>query len=464
MEIGEYIQKNEVGDARLFQEIFKDDYCFDQSTHTWYSWNKHYWVEVSGKGMLDVIDMVVNVYTAERDSKVGDWWKKEIDKRINSLNTLRRRTNVLSLAESLYARHQGIINWDSAPWYLPCVNGVVNLKTGDIHPGKQKDYQRGYCPTKFVGLKAPCSRWEKFLYEIMNGDEEMVRYIQRLVGYAMSGTAGEGVFPVLWGKGRNGKGTMLEVLGKVLGDFATSVSSSLLMAQTYSRNSAAPSPDLMKLQGKRLVWANETGEGQKLSTSVVKWLVGGDSIVARPPYGREEITFRPTHTLFLLTNHKPQVDAGDYAIWQRLRLIPFTQSFVDNPTQPNEHLRDLDLMRRFTRIEDQGILSWAVNGCLDWQEYGLMPPDVVKATTVEYAEEEDTIDSFLNECCVLGGGGVLWIRAVDLFQVYRTWTMRQGLSCGNMVKFGRDLVGHVKKRRVSRGVEYQLFLRPGWDV
>lgn len=463
MEIGEYIQRNEVGDAKLFQELFKEDYCFDPSTHTWYRWEKHYWVEVEGSGMLDAIDLVVKVYTAERDSKVGDWWKKEIDKRINSLNTLRRRTSVLRLAEALYSRDLGTIHWGSIPWKLPCVNGVVDLKTGELDHGKQGDYQRSYCPTKFVGLKAPCRRWGEFLLEIMGGNEEMVRYIQRLVGYAMSGTAGEGVFPVLWGKGRNGKGTMLEVLGKVLGDFATSVSSSLLMAQTYSRNSAAPSPDLMKLQGKRLVWANETGEGQKLSTAVVKWLVGGDSIVARPPYGREEITFRPTHTLFLLTNHKPQVDAGDYAIWQRIHLIPFTQSFVDNPIQLNEHHRDVDLIRRFTKVEDQGILAWAIRGCLDWQDMGLFPPVAVKATTVEYAEEEDTIQSFLKECCVISNND-LWVRAVDLYQVYRTWTLRRGLSCGNMVKFGRDLAGQVKKRRVSRGVEYCLFLRPGWDM
>ena len=450
--VAEYLKHNEVGDAELFVDLFAQEYCYDKVTHTWYRWAGHYWQEDGDEGVLDAFDGVVKVYESELKEAYGGA-RKDLERRINSLNTFKRRSNILHLVASKLSSGRAI-HWDTHPMRLPCANGIIDLKKGELVAGSQEDYQRAHSPTKFVNLKAPCPRWEKFLLEIMDGDEQMVYYLQRLVGYALSGTASEGVFPVLWGRGRNGKGTMLEVLGKVLGDFATPVSSSLLMEQTYTRSSSGPSPDLMKLQGRRLVWANETEEGRKLSASVVKWLVGGDSITARPMYGKEEITFRPTHTLFLLTNHKPQVDANDYAMWKRLHLIPFTQSFVDQPTEQGEHRRDPDLMHRFTKIEDQGILTWAVLGCRAWQEYGLFQPDTIKDITKEYADEEDYLTPFIIEAKEKQGTG--WLKAVDLFQSYREWVLCRGLHPTSMTTFGRNLGQKVAKRRTSRGYEYKL--------
>jgi putative DNA primase/helicase len=212
----------------------------------------------------------------------------------------------------------------------------------------------------------------------------------------------------------------------------------------------------MKLQGKRLVWANELDEGKKLSTAMVKWLVGGDSITARPLYG-VETTFRPTHTIFLLTNHKPVVDAEDYALWQRLHLIPFKLSFVDNPTKPNERKRDMDLVRRFTHIEDQGILTWAVKGCLDWQGRGLLPPKVVTTAVREYAEEEDYLKMFLEEETVVGVEG--WTRSLDTYTRYREWAGARGMVVCSLTKFGRDISGKVEKRKRNTANEYNLWLK-----
>jgi putative DNA primase/helicase len=454
--ITRYLERNEIGDAEMFVDLFSLDYLYDHHTDSWYKWEDHYWRGEGGKGALSAIDEVVKVYEKESLRDVP-FLHDPLKRRINALNTHRRRVSVLKLAEAIFSREVDV-RWDTHPWRMPCANGIIDLKTGELASGKQEDYQRAFCPTTYRGLQVTCPRWDNFMLEIMDGDEMMVGYLQRLVGYALSGTASEGVFPVLWGKGRNGKGTMLEVLGKVLGDFATPVSSSLLMEQTYSRNSSAASPDLMKLQGKRLVWANETDEGKKLSTALVKWLVGGDTITARPLYGME-ISFRPTHTMFLLTNHKPEINAGDYALWQRLHLIPFKMSFVDNPTKPDEKRRDLDLMRRFTKIEDQGILTWAVKGCLNWQEYGLIPPLTVKAVTQEYVEEEDYIRDFLAD--ETEPSEEEWTRAYDIYQRYRTWAYGRGLTVKSLNAFGRDLAGKLTKRRAARGNEYQIWLRKG---
>lgn len=452
-----YLGRNEVGDAELFVELFRADYLYDRYSRNWYRWDGHYWVEYGSEAVTDAVDEVVRVY--EKDAENAPMlWRDAYRKRINALNTRYRRENVIKLAAAKFSREVDI-RWDAKLWSLPCVNGVINLKTGEISAGKQEDYQRSFCPTKYMGPRVTCPRWERFLLEVMDGDETMVAYIRRLVGYALSGTSREGVFPVLWGKGRNGKGTMLEVLGKVLGDFATPVSSSLLMEQTYTRNSAAASPDLMKLQGKRLVWANETDEGKKLSTALVKWLVGGDTITARPLYGKEDITFRPTHTMFLLTNHKPEINAGDYALWQRLHLIPFKLSFVESPSAPDERRRDADLLRRFTKVEDQGILAWAVRGCMEWQEHGLIPPRTVKLTTQEYVDEEDHLMDFLNEETEPSDGE--WTRAIDIYRRYRRWVADRGMQAKSMTVFGSDLTRKVNKRRGKAGNEYQLWLKPG---
>lgn len=449
------LSRGEMGDAELFVNLLQNDYCYDCYTHTWYKWGGHCW-KGSG-GVLSVVDEVVKVYEKET-CKAREMDRIQLRKRITILNTRRRRVDVIKLAEDILSQHTDI-KWDSKPWLLPCVNGVINLRSGELVSGTPEDYQRSCCPTTYRGLKVICPRWDEFLLQIMDGSTEMADYIQRLVGYAISGTAGEGVFPVLWGRGRNGKGTMLEVLAKVLGDFATPIPSSLLMEQTYTRSSAAPSPDLMRLMGKRLVWANETDEDRKLSTSMVKWLVGGDTIVARPLHGNE-VTFQPTHTMFMLTNHKPKVEANDYALWQRLHLIPFTLSFVDNPVRGDERKRDLDLMRRFTRIEDQGILAWAVRGCLEWQEWGLCPPQAVTGAVQAYIAEEDYVSEFLRDETTPGDRGE-WVRALAVYQCYRVWAQERGIHPVTMTKFGRDMTEKVTKRKQAAGYEYRLSLKQG---
>lgn len=454
--ISRCLHRNEVGDAELFVELFSSTYCFDSYTRTWYIWEGHRWKEVGGSTVRSSLDEVTLEYEKELGTTSIEQ-RKALERRINNLNTYSRRKSVIKLVEDKLSR-EGDIAWDAHPWRMPCENGVINLRNGELEDGRPEDYQRAFCPTTYRGLRVTCPRWDKFLLEIMDGDETMVGYIRRLVGYVLSGTTDEGVFPILWGKGRNGKGTMLEVLGKVLGGFATPVASSLLMEQTYTRSSAAASPDLLRLMGKRLVWANETDEGRKLSTSLVKWLVGGDTITARPLYGKEEITFRPTHTIFLLTNHKPQVNPGDYALWQRLHLIPFKLSFVDDPKDPDERKRDMDLMRRFTKIEDQGILTWAVRGCLEWQEYGLIPPKAIKDAVREYMEDEDDlIAEFIRS--EVEAIGTTWTRALTVYQRYCNWSYSTGLPVMVIRKFGSNLAARIKRRRVSEGLEYNLKLK-----
>jgi putative DNA primase/helicase len=280
--------------------------------------------------------------------------------------------------------------WDRDPGLLGCANGVIELQTGNFRPAKPEDFIRTISPVEWQGLDATAPRWDQFLLEIFNNNQELVDFLQRLMGYALSGQVSEHIFPIFWGLGRNGKSTLMETIKQILDRLVGPIPTETLMKQHLIASGAVPSPDIMLLKGRRIVWASETSENGKLNIEKIKRFAGGDTLIARAPYGKHMIEFSPTHTLFLLTNHKPQIQDNDYAFWNRVVMIPFTISFVDEPTQPFERKRDRQLMSKLLE-EKSGILAWMVRGCLSWKQEGLNPPEIVKAATQEYEHEEDII-------------------------------------------------------------------------
>lgn len=288
--------------------------------------------------------------------------------------------------------------------------------------------------------------------EIFNGNLKLVSYVRRLLGYTLVGEVTEHILPILWGSGRNGKGTMLEALAYVLGPLAGPVQGEMLLSQKWSRSSAAPSADIMALRGRRLAWASETEEGRRLNISRTKWLVGGDTLAGRPPFGRYVIEFRPSHTLFLLTNNKPRATADDYALWRRISLIPFTQSFVNEPVEKDEHNVDPNLLDKL-KLESSGILAWLVQGCLAWQKRGLKPPKIVEDATKEYRKEEDILSLFLADCCREVRG--LTVKGSKLYKAYKWWAESLGYKPWSNTAFGTRMTKRFKKRKGMHGVFYQ---------
>lgn len=175
-------------------------------------------------------------------------------------------------------------------------------------------------------------------------------------------------------------------------------------------------------------------------------------MAARAPYGKYEITFPQSHTLFLLTNSKPHAPADDYALWKRLILIPFEVSFVENPCFDNEKKADKHLTEKLKR-EKEGILNWAVQGCLQWQEHGLKTPATVEKATKQYQNEEDILQQFIEEACVKGS--MLEVQASSLYQHYRVWSQNNGLKPMDNTSFGRKMSKRFNKTRKSKGAVYQ---------
>jgi len=470
----DYVMKalydNEEGDARLLIHLFKGKLCYDKCSEKWYVWDRHHWKKDALDEALAAVDEVVNVYRALALEKFEGYIKvaeagsypriekevvKLIFKKIVALQSLQRKKNVLKLAAS----GQGSLGieghqWDSNPMLLGVENGVVDLRTGKLSPGKPEDYIRSYAPTEWKGNKEPPARWLFFLDQLFGKNREIIAYVQRLLGYALRGDAIEHIFIICWGTGRNGKTTLFNIIASVLGLLASPVKSEIILWQGRNRSSAGADPDLMSLRGLRIAWCSEIEKGRSLSASRLKKLCGGDPIEARALYS-EEITFKPSHTLFLLTNYKPKADASDYALWERIHLLPFQERFIDNPSEDNlhEHLRN-PYMQDELKAEASEILAWMVRGHLEFQKKGLCPPPEVIEASEDYKKEEDTIGQFVEEFCDTGPSESI---QAGLFQsAYRGWCEDSNCKTRSKNEVADWLLKHGFERDDSK--RYRMYL------
>jgi putative DNA primase/helicase len=327
---------------------------------------------------------------------------------------------------------------DSDPWLLTCANGTLDLRAGTLRPHDPADLitmatDIAYDPD------ADCPRWRAFMREVFADDTELIEFLQRFIGYCLTGDTREHVLAVFHGGGRNGKSTLVKILQRLLGDHAITAE---LTTFLRARGDRGPRNDLARLHRARLVTAAESGEGRRLDEATVKELVGGDRMAARFLYG-EHFEFVPHFKLAIVTNHRPKVDGDDDAIWARLRLVPFDVCF--------EGREDKTLDARL-EAELPGILAWAVQGCLDWQGDGLGTAAAVTSATAAYRQDEDVLGAFLAERCILDGE----IGPAELRLAYETFCEQLGEKplAANVLgkKLARRGIERHKRAGVYRGV------------
>ena len=301
---------------------------------------------------------------------------------------------------------------DTNDWLLNLSNGTLDLHTGLLSPHNPLDLITKLCPAPY-DPSAACPRWEAFLARIMGGHEDLIPFLQRAVGYTLTGLTTEKCIFILYGSGDNGKTTFIEAVRALLGDDYSSVTTTQTLIA--KKTDGIPN-DIARLQGTRFVSATEIDEGRTLDEAGVKALTGGrDRLVAR--FMRAEwFEFFPKFKIFLSTNHKPRIVGGDSAIWNRIRLIPFHVS-IPKPEQ-NPYLIDE------LRSELPGILAWAVRGCLDWQANSLVSPLEISLATEDYRDEMDILGGFISSVCVLGPRHQTTSNA--LYQAYRRWADHSG--------------------------------------
>ena len=319
-------------------------------------------------------------------------------------------------------------------------NGVLDLKTGELKPHDSKYFLTKQIPFAYHADAPRPERWLKFLDEILLSDKELIRYIQKAVGYSLTGSNAEQCAFFLHGTGNNGKSIFLEVLRYIFGDYASNIQANTIMIQQKSGNSA--SSDIARLQGARLVTCSETAEGVRLNEPLIKQMTGDDMITVRKLYC-EEFEFRPEFKLWMATNHKPTIRGTDKGIWRRIHLIPFQFDIPANQV-------DRNLKYKLAK-EAESILKWIVDGCLLWQREGLQTPKKVLDAVSEYQKEMDVVSKFLDACCDVGTGEV---KASALYAVYAQWCSEYGEYKMSNTKFGIEMTKKFQKVKKNGGVYY----------
>lgn len=435
---------NEVGDSLLYNRLFKGKFVNNVIMKDgWMQFDGNIWQQDYHKKAKASVEAVVEQYLRLLEKIDGDIsehqgsddmgylvrglraQKKKLLTRVNKLRSDKGRNAVLSCAVS-NADPLTVTTrmFDNNPMLFPCANGVIDLKTGNFREGRPEDYMTMDSPVQWKGMDSPRENFERFLVEIFNGDQDVIDYLQRVLGYTITGLKNERLFCVFYGPhGQNGKGTLMDILYAVMGQMAGPIQTELLMSQKFARSSSGPSPDVMALKGRRLAWASETERYNSFASGKIKLYSGGDALVGRNLNDREQTTFWPTHVLFLLCNKLPKAPPEDSAFWERMRVFLFQWSYVNNPTEPYQRPVYRNLIDKIL-LELPGVLAWLVEGCLKWQQQGLSPPEKIIEDSNKYREHEDDIQDFLDECCLVDKTNTDITNrttANDLYQRFKTW-------------------------------------------
>ena len=301
---------------------------------------------------------------------------------------------------------------DKDPFLLEVNNGTIDLSSGTLQEHNPDNFNTKISPVNF-DINAECPTWLTFLDEIMSRGDEMIKFLQKAIGYAITGDTRERVFFILFGRGANGKSTFLRTITSLLGNmqYAMSTPTSTLMTKYGSE---IPN-DIARLKGTRFVTSFEGEEGKRLDEGLIKRMTGNDILTARFMRG-EWFDFYPTFKIFFATNHKPIIRGTDKAIWDRIKLIPF-EMIIPEGKQDKELLHKLEL-------ELSGVLNWAVEGCSLWQLEGLGDPAKIKDATQIYKNEMDNIKPFLEENCLVQS--MIKAKSSQLYEVYKKWCEKEG--------------------------------------
>jgi putative DNA primase/helicase len=418
----------------VFSERNVDQLRYCDAFGKWFEWDDGRWREDGKRRVFSHARKLCRDKSAEALANIEhERAAMRISNTVASARTVAAVVN-LARADGRHATLPG--DWDADPWALNTPGGIIDLRTGRMRP-----HDRTALCSKITAV-APasiaCPRWLQFLDEVTGGDVALQGFLARVAGYGLTGSTREHALFFLYGTGANGKGTFLNTLTGILGDYAQIAGMDTFTESQTDRHPA----ELAMLRGARIVAAQETDEGRRWAESRIKALTGGDPITAR--FMRQDFfTYTPQFKLLIAGNHKPGLRNIDEAIRRRFHLLPFTVRIP--PQQRDPHLFET------LREEWPAILGWAIHGCLEWQVRGLNPPAAVAEATAEYFDDEDVFGQWLEECCVRDPTAHETTR--DLYAAWSAWAQRCGMSAGSEPKFRGALKtrGFVSKRQAGTG-------------
>ena len=416
---------NEDGLAMAFSHQFSEDWRYCAPWSKWLVWNGVRWNIDKALYVMHLCRLICRVASAHADAP-------KIKGRLASSGTISAIERIVRSEP----RHSATVDeWDSNAWLLNTPGGVVDLRTGARGP---HDRDRRMTKVSTATPQGQCPVWRNFLVNVTGGDEALQDYLQRVVGYCLTGDISTHALFFLYGTGANGKSVFVNVISTVLGDYAANAPMDTFME---SRSDRHPT-DLAGLRGARFVSATETEQGRRWNESKIKAITGGDDITARLMH-QDFFTYSPQFKLLIAGNHKPAIRNIDEAMRRRMHLIPFT---ITVPPEKRDPLLTEKLL-----AERDGIMAWAVQGCLLWQSHGLRQPQSVMAATDEYFEAEDAMGRWVSERCNLGVNHKAL--TATLFNDWKQWAELSGEYIGTQRRFSDALLARrFEKWRNSMGV------------
>jgi len=388
---GQAFKKTDLGNGERFARRYRGTFVYVPAEEEWYRWDKKRWVRdevlqvrLAAKDMFREMQRDIAVVAdldVEEDEKAqkGSKWAFQCESMARTNAALQAAGPEMAVRATQF---------DADPWILNVENGVLNLRTGVLDAHDPQLFCAKMAPVVY-DAGAQCPRFLRFMEEILPHADTRA-YMQRLLGYTLTGDVSEHIFPVLWGTGANGKSTLVEVISGIMGSYATSLPSDELIVSNNPRHETA----FARLVGARFVSSSESEQGRRLAEGKIKAVTGGDVIPVRFMHS-DYFDMRPTHKIFLMTNHRPQIMGQDEGIWRRIVLIPFSVCIP-------EAQRDRGLKAQLLS-EASGILNWLMEGTRTWVASGLgAPSQEAREATDHYRGEEDMFGMFVEDQCEVG--------------------------------------------------------------
>ncbi|EAC6446954.1 DNA primase [Listeria monocytogenes] len=429
---------DDTGNAERFRDEYNNSVRYSYVNKGWYYYNSKIWMFDNTGAIKTLADRVIqnmkkDFAYMESESDI----EKAFVKHLKATRGNRGKTNMLKEAEHLMPVLPE--QFDVNKHFFNTQNGYIDLKSGRLN-----EHDRSKMFTKISHIeytdKIDAPLWNSFLLDIFDHDKELIDYVQKAVGYSLTGSTSEQVMFILFGNGRNGKSVFLDIINDVFGSYSTNIQPQTIMVK---QQSSGANSDIARLHAARFVTTTEPNEGVRLDEGLIKQLTGGDKVTARHLY-KDEFEFTPEFKIWMATNHKPIIRGRDDGIWRRLHLIPFTVKIPNHKVDKN--------LKYKLKGELTGILNWAVEGCLKWQREGLKLPTAVERASNEYKSEMDVITAFIEDCCETGENKQ--INAKTLYETYREWAKDNGQYLMSSTKFGKEMGLKFEKKRSKKGYKY----------
>jgi len=424
-----YYSLTDTGNAERFITDHGEIIRYCSARNRWLIWSGKHWDWDDNTHILALSKLSArNIYKEVAD-ETDDGRRKQLLDHARRSEAKDRRTAMVMLAQSEPGIPKRLHGLDRDIYLLNVHNGTIDLRTGDLKPHDKDDYITKILPWVYDPM-AECPTWDSFIRTATSDDEDLQNYLQRSIGYTLTGDTRHQCLFFLYGLGSNGKSTFLNIIRDLLGDYATKASIDLFMSKDRR---GGPNEGLANLAGKRMVIGSEIEDGRRMAVSLVKDITGGEPIRADRKH-EHEFEYQPEFKLWLFGNHKPIITDTTYSIWRRVKLIHFHVT-ISEP--------DPDLPLKL-KNEMSGILAWAVRGCTKWYQNGHLPePNSVISATDQYRSESDILVEFIEDRCILQP--TAQAKKKLLWGEYESWCDDTGIKPISQRAF--------RSRLIERGIE-----------